>query len=158
MKRIMNKINIVLNNWKTIEIERKKITVNDILEINELTEEYWITDIVKFWKVLLILKYWLKEEDFNNISIKELNKTLKKLYNINELDEIVLYSFIDIIRVMNVNLKYKKNFMELWIEEIKNMTIKQFKEIEKWIDKIERERTKEEQNKRNEKLKKIAKY
>jgi len=158
MKKIMNKINIVLNNWKTIEIERKKITVNDILEINELTEEYWITDIVKFWKVLLILKYWLKEENFNNISIKELNNTLKKLYNINELDEIVLYSFIDIIRVMNVNLKYKKNFMELWIEEIKNMTIKQFKEIEKWIDKIERERTKEEQNKRNEKLKKIAKY
>ena len=158
MKKIMNKINIVLNNWKTIEIERKKITVNDILEINELTEEYWITDIVKFWKVLLILKYWLKEENFNNISIKELNNTLKKLYNINELDEIVLYSFIDIIRVMNVNLKYKKNFMELWIEEIKNMTIKQFKEIEKWIDKIEREITKEEQNKRNEKLKKIAKY
>lgn len=158
MKKITNKINIVLNNWKTVEIERKKITVNDILEINELTEEYWITDIVKFWKVLLILKYWLKEEDFNNISIKELNNTLKKLYNINELDEIVLYSFIDIIRVMNVNLKYKKNFMELWIEEIKNMTIKQFKEIEKWIDKIERERTKEEQNKRNEKLKKIAKY
>jgi len=158
MKKITNKINIVLNNWKTIEIERKKITVNDILEINELTEEYWITDIVKFWKVLLILKYWLKDEDFNNISIKELNNTLKKLYNINELDEIVLYSFIDIIRVMNVNLKYKKNFMELWIEEIKNMTIKQFKEIEKWIDKIERERTKEEQNKRNEKLKKIAKY